>query len=54
MGDGQTQIHLPVIAVTSHGQRADLLSEGFAELVEKPLDPLALCKLVRQHVQAPA
>jgi hypothetical protein len=41
-------IHVPAIAVTPYrGRREELL----AELVEKPLDPLTLCKVVRQHAR---
>jgi CheY-like chemotaxis protein len=45
-------IHVPAIAVTAYrGRREELLAKGFAELVEKPLDPLTLCKVVRQHAR---
>jgi CheY-like chemotaxis protein len=45
-------IHVPAIAVTAYrGRREELLAEGFAELVEKPLDPLTLCRVVRQHAR---
>jgi CheY-like chemotaxis protein len=48
-------IHIPAIAVTAHtGRRHELLAEGFAELLEKPLDPIALCGVVRTHAQLPA
>jgi CheY-like chemotaxis protein len=43
---------IPAIAVTAHrGRRKELLAEGFAELVEKPLDPIALCSTIRRHAQ---
>jgi CheY-like chemotaxis protein len=45
-------IQIPAIAVTAHhGRREELLAEGFAALVEKPLDPIALCGVVRKHAQ---
>jgi CheY-like chemotaxis protein len=45
-------IYVPAIAVTAfRDRREELLKEGFAALVEKPLDPLTLCKVVRQHAQ---
>ena len=45
-------IHIPAIAVTAYrGRREELLAEGFAALVEKPLDPVALCGVVRKHAQ---
>jgi len=45
-------LHIPAIAITAYrGRREELLAEGFAELVEKPLDPIALCGVVRRHVQ---
>jgi CheY-like chemotaxis protein len=45
-------IHVPAIAVTAYrGRREELLAEGFAALVEKPLDPIALCGVVRKHDQ---
>jgi CheY-like chemotaxis protein len=48
-------IHIPAIAVTAHtGRRRELLAEGFVELLEKPLDPVTLCGVVRQHAQLPA
>lgn len=44
-------IHIPAIAVTAYrGRREELLAEGFAELVEKPLDPIELCGTIRRHV----
>jgi CheY-like chemotaxis protein len=49
----QKGIDVPAIAVTAHRlRREELLAEGFVELVEKPLDPFALCGVVRQHAQA--
>ena len=45
-------IHIPAIAITAYrDRREELLAEGFAELLEKPLDPLALCGVVRRHAQ---
>ena len=45
-------LRIPVIAITAHLYRADqLLAEGFAELVEKPFDPVALCRVVLRHAQ---
>jgi CheY-like chemotaxis protein len=45
-------IHIPAIAMTAYqDRREELLAEGFAELVEKPLDPITLCGVVRRHVQ---
>ena len=46
-------IHVPAIAVTAHPfRREELLAEGFVELVEKPLDPIARCRAIRRHVRA--
>ncbi len=43
---------IPVIAVTAHrGRRQELLREGFVELVEKPLNPIALCGVIRRHAR---
>ena len=37
-------LHIPAIAVTAYrDRREELLAEGFAELVEKPINPIALC-----------
>jgi len=45
-------LDIPAIAITAYqDRREELLAEGFAELVEKPLDPLALCEVVRRHAQ---
>jgi CheY-like chemotaxis protein len=45
-------LHIPTIAITAHrGRRAELLAEGFTELMEKPLDPIKLCATIRQHAQ---
>jgi CheY-like chemotaxis protein len=45
-------IRIPAIAVTAyHDRREELLAEGFAELVEKPLNPIALCGVIRRHAQ---
>jgi CheY-like chemotaxis protein len=47
-------IRIPVIAVTAYRfEPKDLLRIGFAAFVSKPLDPLALCTTIRDHV-APA
>jgi CheY-like chemotaxis protein len=47
--------HIPVIAITAYrGRREELLSKGFADLLEKPLDPLALCSLIRRHAKLEA
>jgi CheY-like chemotaxis protein len=47
-------MRVPVIAVTAYGERRrELLEEGFAELVPKPIDPLKLCTLIRRHVGSP-
>jgi CheY-like chemotaxis protein len=44
------QLNIPVIAVTAYrGHRRELLAEGFADLVEKPVDPVKLCGVVRRH-----
>jgi CheY-like chemotaxis protein len=44
-------IHVPAIAITAHPfRRSELLAEGFVELVEKPLDPIALCGVIRRYV----
>ena len=46
-------IRVPAIAITAgRGLREKLLAEGFAELVEKPLDPIALCGTIRRHAEA--
>jgi hypothetical protein len=38
--------------ITAYQDRwEELLAEGFAELLEKPLDPITLCGVVRRHVQ---
>ena len=48
-------IDIPAIAVTAYrGRREELLAEGFAELIEKPLDPLRLCATVRLHARTSA
>jgi CheY-like chemotaxis protein len=45
-------IHVPAIAVTAYrGRREELLAEGFADLVEKPLEPFKLCRMIRRHAQ---
>jgi CheY-like chemotaxis protein len=47
-------IDIPAIAVTAYrGRREELLAEGFAELIEKPLDPITLCATVRKHARTP-
>ena len=46
-------LRIPVIAITAHRYRGEeLLAEGFAELVEKPFDPAALCRVILRHTQA--
>ncbi len=48
-------LRIPAIAITAHHhRREELLAEGFAELVEKPLDPIALCGTIRRHVSLQA
>ena len=43
-------LRIPAIAITAYrGRHEELLAEGFAELVEKPLDPIGLCEIVRRH-----
>jgi CheY-like chemotaxis protein len=45
-------LQIPAIAITAYtDRRKELLAEGFAELVEKPIDPIALCEVVRRHAQ---
>ena len=45
-------IHIPAIAITAYqDRRQELLAEGFVELLEKPLDPMMLCGVVRRHAQ---
>lgn len=42
---------VPTIAVTgARGRRAELLAEGFVEVMEKPLDPIELCRSIRRHL----
>jgi CheY-like chemotaxis protein len=44
-------LRIPVIAITAYRERRpELLAEGFDDLVEKPLDPVTLCGVVRRHV----
>ena len=44
--------NIPTIAITAHRHRRDeLLDAGFVELVEKPLNPIALCAVVRRHAR---
>jgi CheY-like chemotaxis protein len=44
-------LRIPVIAITAYrDRRPELLAEGFDELLEKPLDPVTLCGVVRRHV----
>ena len=46
------KLRIPAIAITAHGgRREELLAQGFADLVEKPLDPIVLCGVVRRHAQ---
>ena len=45
-------LRIPAIAITAYqGRREELLAEGFAELVEKPVDPIALCGTVRRYAK---
>src|SRR5258705_13968336 len=45
-------LHIPTIAVTAYrGRREELLAEGFAALLAKPLDPIALCGVGRRPAQ---
>jgi CheY-like chemotaxis protein len=45
-------LHIPTIAITAYqGRREELLAEGFVELIEKPLDPIQLCGIVRRHAR---
>jgi len=42
---------VPTIAVTAaRGRRAELLAEGFLEVMEKPLDPIELCRAIRRNL----
>jgi CheY-like chemotaxis protein len=44
-------LQIPVIAITAYrDRRPELLAEGFDDLVEKPLDPITLCGVVKRHV----
>jgi CheY-like chemotaxis protein len=44
--------HIPAIAMTAdRGERGELRAEGFAEFLEKPLDPIELCRVVRRHAR---
>lgn len=46
-------LRVPVIAITAHRYLGEaFLAEGFAELVEKPFDPITLCRAVLRHAQA--
>lgn len=45
-------LHIPAIAITAYrDRREELLAEGFAELVEKPLDLIELCGVIRRHAR---
>lgn len=45
-------LRIPAIAITAYrDRREELLAEGFAELVEKPLDPIALCGVVKRYAR---
>jgi CheY-like chemotaxis protein len=49
---GKKGMRIPAIAITAyHDRREELLAAGFAELVEKPLDPIALCGVIRKDAQ---
>lgn len=44
--------NIPAIAISAHrGRREELLDEGFVELVEKPINPIAFCAIVRRHAR---
>ena len=44
--------NIPAIAISAHrGRREELLDEGFVELVEKPINPIAFCAVVRRHTR---
>lgn len=46
------QLNIPVIAVTAYRERGrELLAEGFADLLEKPIDPVKLGGVVRRHTK---
>ncbi|MGH3454697.1 MAG: response regulator [Nocardioidaceae bacterium] len=53
IGDMPGATALPVIAITEHGfaQAQDILREGFAAPIAKPVDPLTLAQLVSQVVK---
>jgi CheY-like chemotaxis protein len=45
-------LRIPAIAITAYqDRREELLAEGFAELIEKPLDPIQLCGIVRRYAR---
>jgi CheY-like chemotaxis protein len=46
---------IPVIAVTAHHERGEeLRGAGFAEIVGKPVDVDALCRIVQHHAERPS
>jgi CheY-like chemotaxis protein len=45
-------LDIPAIAITAYrNRREELLVEGFADLVEKPLDPIELCGVIHRHAR---
>ena len=45
-------LDIPAIAITAYrNRREELLIEGFADLVEKPLDPIELCGVIHRHAR---
>jgi DNA-binding response OmpR family regulator len=43
---------IPAIAMTAHrGRREELRGEGFAEVVEKPVNPIELCGVIGRHAR---
>ena len=44
-------IRVPTVAITAaRGRSAELLAEGFVEVLQKPLDPIELCRSIRRHL----
>ncbi len=44
-------VQIPAIGMTeSHSEQGEFWAAGFAELLVKPLDPMAVCRVVRRHV----
>lgn len=45
--------HIPTIGMTdSHTEQIAFWTAGFADLLVRPLDPMAVCRAVRRHVQS--